>query len=83
VSLHVGGKELLYRSSLNELAENLDPMRFVRIYRSVIVSIESILQLELIAHGEFELVLRSGLGNRCNRCGRLELNGGDCRLYRM
>jgi len=36
-NLHVGGKELLYRAALNELAERLDPVRFVLFHRSAIV----------------------------------------------
>jgi hypothetical protein len=31
VNLHVAGKELLYRSTLQELIERLDPLRFVRV----------------------------------------------------
>jgi two-component system LytT family response regulator len=53
-NLHIGGKELLYRAALNELAERLDHVRFVRVHRSAIVNIESILHLEPISHGEFE-----------------------------
>src|SRR4051794_10207691 len=30
-NLHVGGKELLYRAALNDLAAKLDPVRFVRV----------------------------------------------------
>ncbi len=58
VNLHVAGKELLYRASLHELVDRLDPMRFVRVHRSAIVNIESILQLEPTSHGEFEVVLK-------------------------
>jgi len=73
VSLYVAGKELLYRSSLNDLAENLDPIRFVRIHRSAIVNIESILQLEPISHGEFEVVLKNGARLRVTRTYRAML----------
>jgi two-component system LytT family response regulator len=73
VTLHVAGKELLYRAALHELAERLDPMRFVRIHRSAIVNIESILQLEPISHGEFEVVLKSGSRSRISRTYRLQL----------
>ena len=59
-NLHIGGKELLYRAALNELAERLDPVRFVRVHRSAIVNIESILRLEPISHGEFEVILKDG-----------------------
>jgi two-component system LytT family response regulator len=73
VNLHVGGKELLYRASLHELAEKLDPQRFVRVHRSAIVNIESILQLEPISHGEFEVVLKNGSRSRISRTYRLQL----------
>ncbi|HEX4485370.1 MAG TPA: LytTR family DNA-binding domain-containing protein [Terriglobales bacterium] len=73
VNLHVSGKELLYRATLNELAEKLDPMRFIRVHRSSIVNIESILQLDPISHGEFEVVLKNGSRARVSRTYRAQL----------
>ncbi|HTB98932.1 MAG TPA: LytTR family DNA-binding domain-containing protein [Terracidiphilus sp.] len=70
VTLHVGGKELLYRAALNDLAEKLDQRRFVRIHRSALVNIESILQLEPMSHGEFEAVIRNGSRARVSRTYR-------------
>jgi len=70
VNLHVARKELLYRAALNELAENLDPMRFVRVHRSAIVNIDSILELQPISHGEFDLVLKDGHRCRVSRTYR-------------
>ena len=73
VTLHVGGKELLYRAALNDLAEKLDPRRFVRVHRSALINIESVLQLEPISHGEFEAVLRDGSRTRVSRTYRGQL----------
>jgi two-component system, LytTR family, response regulator len=73
VNLHVGGKELLYRSALNELAGQLDPRRFVRVHRSAIVNIDSILELQPISHGEFEIVLKDGHRSRVSRTYRTQL----------
>jgi two-component system, LytTR family, response regulator len=81
VNLHVnsvsaqkpGGGEILYRSSLAELAERLDPARFIRVHRSTIVNLESILQLEPISHGEFEVLLKSGARTRISRSYRAQL----------
>jgi len=73
VNLHIAGKELLYRSALSELAGHLDPMRFVRVHRSAIVNIDSILELQPISHGEFEIVLRDGHRSRVSRTYRIEL----------
>jgi two-component system, LytTR family, response regulator len=72
-NLHIAGKELFYRSALNELADSLDPMRFVRIHRSAIVNIDSILELQPISHGEFDLVLKDGHRSRVSRTYRVQL----------
>lgn len=58
---------------LNELAGKLDPDGFVRVHRSAIVNIESILQLEPISHGEFEVVLKNGSRPRISRPYRTQL----------
>ncbi len=73
VNLHVAGKELLYRSALNELVGHLDPMRFVRVHRSAIVNIDSILELQPISHGEFQIVLKDGHRSRVSRTYRTQL----------
>ncbi len=73
VNLHIGGKELLYRAALNDLAGRLDPVRFVRVHRSAIVNIESILRLEPISHGEFEAILKDGSRPRVSRTYRRQL----------
>lgn len=73
VTLHVAGKEVLYRAALSELAAKLDPRRFVRVHRSALVNIESIVQLEPISHGEFEAVLRDGSRTRVSRTWRAQL----------
>ena len=73
VNLHVAGQKLLYRACLRELAERLDPRRFVRVHRSAMVNIESILQLEPISHGEFDVVLKNGARTRVSRGYRMQL----------
>ncbi|MGA2537366.1 MAG: LytTR family DNA-binding domain-containing protein [Terracidiphilus sp.] len=73
VNLHVGGKELLYRAALSELADRLDPKRFIRVHRSAIVNIDSVVELQAISHGEFELVLKDGHRARVSRTYRGQL----------
>jgi two-component system LytT family response regulator len=73
VNLYIGGKALLYRSPIHALAEKLDPTHFVRIHRSAIVNIESILRLEPISHGEFEVVLKHGGRTKVSRTFRGQL----------
>ena len=73
VNLYIGGKALLYRSPIHALAEKLDPTHFVRIHRSAIVNIESILRLEPISHGEFDVVLKDGGRTKVSRTYRAQL----------
>jgi two-component system LytT family response regulator len=73
VSLHVGDKALLHRAALQDLVERLDPMRFVRVHRSAVVNIESIVQLDARSHGEFDAVLKHGGRVRVSRTYRAEL----------
>lgn len=73
VTLHVAGKELLHRAALNDLAAQLDPHRFIRVHRSAIVNIESILHLEPLSHGEFEILLKDGRRPKVSRTYRPNL----------
>ena len=70
VNLHVGGKTLLYRCALTQLATSLDPTRFIRVHRSTIVNIDSIIQLNAVSHGEFDVLLRDGSVARVSRTYR-------------
>jgi two-component system, LytTR family, response regulator len=70
VNLHVAGKSLLYRSALTQLAASLDPERFIRVHRSAIVNIDSIVQLDAVSHGEFDVTLRDGSVARISRTYR-------------
>ena len=73
INLHIGGRELLYRSGLHQLAARLDPMRFIRVHRSVIVNIDSIVRLEPASHGEFDVILKDGSQTRVSRTYRTAL----------
>ena len=73
VNLYIGGKAMLYRSPIHVLADKLDPAHFVRIHRSAIVNLESIVRLEPISHGEFEVVLKHGGRAKVSRTFRGQL----------
>lgn len=74
VRLHAGGRGHLLRDTMNSLEGRLDPSRFLRIHRSVIVRIDRIQMLEPAARGEYALTLRDGarlVSGRAYR-GRIE-----------
>ena len=59
VSLHVGSRAHLYRSSLAHLLQRLDPKRFVRVHRSAAVNTERIRELQPRSHGDYTVVLKN------------------------
>lgn len=73
VNLHMAGAVLLHRGSMTELLTNLDPAAFVRVHRSAVVNINSIVRLETVSHGEFDALLKSGARCRVSRTWRPEL----------
>jgi two-component system LytT family response regulator len=73
VTLHAAGKETLHRVSLTDLERSLDPNCFLRIHRSVIVNVDSIVHMEPLSHGEFELLLKDGSHPRVSRTYRLAI----------
>lgn len=60
VRVHVGGKTHLVRSTLSALEEKLDPDRFRRVHRSLIVNVSRIVEVESLFAGEYLLFLRDG-----------------------
>lgn len=53
--LHSDRRPVLLRRTLNDLADLLDPARFVRVNRSAIVNLDHVLELRPCARGEFQL----------------------------
>ena len=58
--LHVAREQHVIRESITALEQRLDPDRFVRIHRSIIVNIDRVKALAPTFHGEYELELRDG-----------------------
>jgi two-component system LytT family response regulator len=58
--IHVGGKMHLVREGMNSLESKLDPAKFLRVHRSVIVRIDRIKELESLYQGDYVVVLHDG-----------------------
>ncbi|HEX5072437.1 MAG TPA: LytTR family DNA-binding domain-containing protein [Gemmatimonadaceae bacterium] len=65
--LHVGETSHRLRASLAGLTEGLDPRRFVRIHRSVIVNVERIREVQPWFGGDYIAILRTGAKLRVSR----------------
>lgn len=60
ILLHVGSTQTLYRSTLGQIQQKLDPNRFVRISRSATINVDCIRELQQQAGGNYLVVLRDG-----------------------
>ena len=58
--LHAGREEYLYRETLARLEATLDPAKFARIHRSVIVNLERVKELHPLFRGDYAVILRDG-----------------------
>ncbi|HYD52339.1 MAG TPA: LytTR family DNA-binding domain-containing protein [Gemmatimonadaceae bacterium] len=68
--LHVGDRHHLIRASMQDLERRLDPARFVRIHRSIIVRLDQVDTLLKGGGGEYEVLLRTGARLRVSRARR-------------
>jgi two-component system LytT family response regulator len=59
----------LKHQTLAELAEALDPERFVRIHRSFVVNVDRIARVELLAKDQRVVILRDGRQLPVSRSG--------------
>jgi two-component system LytT family response regulator len=68
--LHVGEKRHLIREAMQTLEVRLDPGRFMRVHRSMIVRLALVDTLHRGAGGDYEVQLKSGLRIRVSRSRR-------------
>jgi two-component system LytT family response regulator len=71
--LHSGERRYVIRESMQALEERLDPARFMRIHRSVIVRLALVDTFYRGAGGDYEVQLRGGTRLRVSRTRREEL----------
>jgi two-component system LytT family response regulator len=71
--LHAGRKTHLLREKMNDLEGRLDPAKFVRIHRSIIVNLERIKEMHPHFNGDYVVVLDDGRQLRLSRTRREQL----------
>lgn len=68
--LHVAGRRYVIRETMTTLEDRLDPSKFMRVHRSVIVRLALVESLERGAGGDGKLVLKGGMRLRVSRMRR-------------
>ena len=71
--LHVGSHRYVIRESMQQLEEQLDPERFVRIHRSAIVRLDLVETLLRTEGSEYHVQLKTGVTLRVSRSRREQL----------
>ena len=73
VELHTSERAYLIREAIQTLEQRLDPSRFLRIHRSIIVRVDLVDTFHRGAGGDYEVQLKSGVRLRVSRSRREEL----------
>src|SRR5262245_56182244 len=60
VKLHAGGEAHLLRETINGLAAKLDPDKFLRVHRSIIVNLERVKEIQPWFHGDYVIIMQDG-----------------------
>jgi two-component system LytT family response regulator len=73
VLLGTGGREHLKQMTLQSLEAQLDPARFLRIHRSVLLNVDRLARVETALSGDKEAVLSDGSRLPVSRSGAARL----------
>jgi two-component system, LytTR family, response regulator len=60
VKIHIGRDIFLLRQTITEISARLQPDKFLRIHRSLVVNVDRIRRLEACGYGEYLVVLHDG-----------------------
>jgi two-component system LytT family response regulator len=60
IRIHSGKMAYLIRETVQSIESQLDPSKFLRIHRSIIVNIDRIREIQQMFHGSYRVVLTDG-----------------------
>ena len=67
--LHVGARSYMLREPIKQLASTLDPQKFVRIHRSIIVNVDQVREIFREGQSEGSVVIASGQRLKMSKAG--------------
>jgi two-component system, LytTR family, response regulator len=67
VQAHAGGRQYRVRETMKGLEAKLDPGKFLRVHRSIIVQLDRIVSVEPLPGGEHEITLKNGAVLKASR----------------
>jgi two-component system LytT family response regulator len=60
VLLHTTDKKHIFRETISNIAQNLNPHKFCRISRTAIVNLDFVRELQALFRGDYEVILQNG-----------------------
>jgi DNA-binding LytR/AlgR family response regulator len=72
---HLRGEQVRVRMTLNELERTLDPQRFLRISRSIIINLSHARQAVSQGNGQYMFEMRAGQKLMSSRCRKAAIRG--------
>jgi two-component system, LytTR family, response regulator len=70
LGLHAGGTTHLVRGALRAFEPRLDPARFARVHRRIVVALDRVVEVTALEGGDADLRLRDGAVVRLSRSYR-------------
>jgi two-component system LytT family response regulator len=67
--LHVGTKNFMLRETIKQLANTLDPEKFVRVHRSIIVNVDQVREIVREGQSEGSIILMNGQRLKMSKAG--------------
>ncbi len=86
VSIFVGAREFVVRSTLHEFIAQLPEQSFLRVHRSLVVRLSSVNRVDALASGRYRLTLHCGrtveTGRRFRRVVRASVRVGSSEIQK-
>jgi two-component system, LytTR family, response regulator len=74
VRFHQGSESFLVRSSMSDLAQLLDPDRFMRVHRSTLVNLDHVREMRPLNSGDYEILMNNDVRLTLSRGYRASLH---------
>ena len=71
--LHSGGRSYMFRETISEISERMDPGQFVRIHRSAVVNLDRIAEIYREGAAQSSIRLTGGQVLKMSKAGRERL----------
>jgi len=81
IKFHCGTEVHISRETMTSIEKRLDPSRFIRVHRSIIVNADQVKEIQPSRHGDYQVLLRDGAILALSRANRSRLRAHLLKRY--